>query len=534
MPQNTSKPSLVRRTFLIGAGGLAATFSGLLPAAAAPGRSGERPRPERPGHPTAQPAPEDSYRPAYHFSVPDNWKNDPQRPVYIDGEYLYYYLYNDDYLAGGHGTSWRLATTKDHVSFIDRGVAIEKFSNPNGDCWSGCVVLDREGTAGYGTGALIALVTQAPQGTQGQYLWYSTDKGRSYSPGPDYPVLPNPGVHDFRDPKVIWDEERGRWFMANAEGKRLAFYTSPNLRDWSYVADFPREELGVLECPDLFKMRAEDGTEHWVLGVSANGKSQGLPATYAYWTGRFDGISFTADNADPEWLDRGFDFYGAVTFEGHDAAGQPDPALRHAIGWANFWDYPHNAPSLVTDHYNGDDMIVRDLHLLKEGGRYVLTSQPAAALRQYTIQEHVLGDVVLSGTQNLAVHSRAYELSCTLTWDTAAPPGNIGFELCRAPGGGRHVAAGAYFDGGFSYVNRRPTFNPGAGGESQVAFDTAAGELEVRILVDHSSVEFFVGNGRVVHSHRAFPLAGDDGIRLFVSDGQAVYRNLTIRELAVP
>lgn len=62
-------------------------------------------------------------RPTYHFSVPDNWKNDPQRPIYIDGEYHYYYLYNADYLQGGGGTSWRRATTTDHVSFRDRGVA---------------------------------------------------------------------------------------------------------------------------------------------------------------------------------------------------------------------------------------------------------------------------------------------------------------------------------------------------------------------------------------------------------------------------
>lgn len=29
-------------------------------------------------------------RPVYHFSVTDNWKNDPQRPIYLDGEYHYY------------------------------------------------------------------------------------------------------------------------------------------------------------------------------------------------------------------------------------------------------------------------------------------------------------------------------------------------------------------------------------------------------------------------------------------------------------
>ena len=47
-------------------------------------------------------------RPAFHFSVPDNWKNDPQRPVYIDGEYHYYYLYNADYLRGDHYGSRRV------------------------------------------------------------------------------------------------------------------------------------------------------------------------------------------------------------------------------------------------------------------------------------------------------------------------------------------------------------------------------------------------------------------------------------------
>lgn len=531
-PETTrSTPRLGRRTMLIGGAGVAATLGGLAGAAVARAGSGETNG--APGTASDPASGGHSYRPSFHFSVPDNWKNDPQRPVYVDGEYLYYYLYNSDYLEGGHGTSWRLVTTRDHVKFEDHGVAIEKFTNDNGDCWSGSVVVDHDDTAGYGAGALIALVTQAPETGQAQYLWYSTDKGRTFTPGPQEPVLPNPGRHDFRDPKVIWDESRGRWFMANAEGDRLGFYASANLRDWEEVGEFNRDDLGLLECPDLFQMTADDGSAHWVLGVSANGKARDLPATYAYWTGDFDGAAFVPDAEEPEWLDRGFDFYGAVTYEGRDGDGRPDPALRHAIGWANFWDYPHNSPSLVTDGYNGDDMIVRDLRLVRADGRYVLASQPTAALSAYATTEHALGNVRLSGTKDLDIRARAYELTCTLSWNPAKAPGNVGFELCRAPGGGRHVAAGAYFGGGFTYVNRRPTFNPGNGGESQVPFDAAAKELEVRVLVDHASVEFFVGDGNVVHSHRAFPLAGDDGIRLFVHDGEAVYRDLTIRELSV-
>ncbi len=73
-----------------------------------------------------------SYRAAYHFTVPDQWMNDPQRPVWIDGEYHYYYLYNADYLTGGTtaGTAWRLATSTDLVSFTDRGIAVPKDTTP--------------------------------------------------------------------------------------------------------------------------------------------------------------------------------------------------------------------------------------------------------------------------------------------------------------------------------------------------------------------------------------------------------------------
>ncbi|WP_404430859.1 glycoside hydrolase family 32 protein [Microbacterium lacus] len=517
--------SVSRRALFTGAGAVA--LSGTLVAAGAPAAAS-------PGAAATGSTSKGRMRmrPAYHFSVPDNWKNDPQRPIYLDGEYHYYYLYNADYIDGGGGTAWRRATTRDHVSFRDRGVAIPKFSDGNGDCWSGCLVVDEHDTAGYGKGAVIALVTQAPAGKQAQYLWYSTDRGRSFRPGGDSPVLPNPGVADFRDPKVIWDADRGRWFMANAEGQTIGFYTSVNLRSWKRVGEFRRADLGVLECPDIFRMTANDGTSHWVLGISANGKGRGLPATYAYWTGAFDGASFAPDHGEPQWLDYGFDFYGAVTYPNHDASGAEDSALRRVIGWANFWDYPHNTPTLATDGYNGDDMIVRDIRLMRGNDGYYLASTPTAALEKHAKKTHQLGDVVVNGTRDLDVRSLAYDLTCEMTWDPAAAPANVGVEVCRAPGGGRHVAVGAFLRGPFVYVNRRPTINP-TGGESQTPIDPSSGRLTVRILVDRTSVELFVGDGRVVHSHRVFPLEGDDRIRLYANEGQATFRGLAIREMSV-
>lgn len=471
-------------------------------------------------------------RPYFHFSVPDNWKNDPQRPIFVDGEYLYYYLYNADYVVGGAGTAWRLATTRDHVRFTDRGVAIPKNTNGNGDCWSGSLVVDHDDTAGYGAGAIIALVTQAPHGRQAQFLWYSTDGGRTFRAGPTEPVLPNPGVPDFRDPKVIWDAECGRWLLANAEGTQIGFYASLDLHTWSRVGEFLRTDIGLLECPDLFRMTADDGTRTWVLGVSANGKARGLPTTYAYWTGAFDGASFAPDADEPQWLDHGYDFYGAVTYPHHRPDGSEDDTLRRVIGWANFWDYPHNTPTLVTDGYNGDDMIVRDVRLIRGADGLHLASAPTAALGDHVSRTHRLGDVSVEGAKVLDVHASAYDLSAELTWDTASPTANIGIEVCRAPGGGRHVAAGVHLDGGYAYVNRRPKVNP-TGGESQTPFDRNAGRVTVRLLVDRTSVELFIGDGRHVHSHRVFPLAGDDRIRLYAHGGPAVFRDLVVREIAV-
>lgn len=491
------------------------------------------------GAPPPAPSPA-SMRPAFHFSVPDNWKNDPQRPIFLDGEYHYYYLYNADYLAGGRGTAWRRATTRDHVAFVDRGVAIEKFTDGNGDCWSGSLVVDVDDTAGYGRGAVVALVTQArtdqvPEGAQAQYLWFSTDGGASFRPGGTDPVLADPDIAEFRDPKVIWDAVRGRWFMALAEGDRLGFYVSPDLAAWQRVGEFARDDLGLLECPDLFEMTASDGSSHWVLGVSANAKHRGLPATYAYWTGAFDGAGFVPDAAEPRWLDWGFDFYGAVTYPHHTPTGDEDATVRHAIGWANFWDYPHNTPTLLTDGYNGDDMIVRDLRLVPDAGGYCLASAPTSALRDYTTREHRLGDQEVDGHVDLPLHLAAYDLECVIEWsvDALTPTSEVGVDVCRAEGGTRFVGVGLDVGAAQVFLDRTMTINP-TRGRTRAPLDTSRGRVSFRMLVDRTSVEVFVDDGRSVQSHRVFPLPSDDGIRLYARGGSATFRDLMIRELSVP
>ncbi|MBW9111704.1 glycoside hydrolase family 32 protein [Microbacterium ureisolvens] len=478
----------------------------------------------------------DDYRAQYHFTVPDHWKNNPQRPIFVDGKFHYYYLYNSDYNAdptANFGTEWRLATSYDGVVFADQGIAAPKKTNANYDLWSGSTVVDEANTAGFGAGAVVMLVTQMDHptlaqqanasGPQAQFLWYSTDGGRNFRPYGDQPVIENGGRADFRDPKVVWDAERGRWVALIAERDRVSFYTSPDLKTWTRTWEYVNAGIGTIECPDLFRIRADDGTTKWVFGVSANGYATGEPATFAYWTGAFDGTSFTFDQSAPQWLDHGFDWYGAVTWE--DPAAPLD--RRYAVGWMNNWDYAHSTPTWPADGFNGTDSITREIRLKRYGATYGLVSQPVAALADIATARTELGDVAVDGVLPLAYEGDAYQVEADVTWEAAT---NIGLQLRRSADGTRHADVGV--TGTYAYLNRGQTGYPAGTWktESRTPFDGGADTVHLRILVDRTTVEVFVDDGKFVHSSQVFAPPGDQGVALYSSGGPAVFHDLTITE----
>ncbi|MBT2292788.1 glycoside hydrolase family 32 protein [Paenibacillus albidus] len=469
-----------------------------------------------------------SYRANYHFTTPDKWKNDPQRPIYLDGKYHYYYLYNRDY-PKGNGTEWRHATSTDLVYWKDEGVAIPKYTDSNGDPWSGSVVVDDANTAGFGKGALVAIVTQpsAGDGKQEQYLWYSTDKGTTFKSYSNLPVLPNPGQADFRDPKIIRDYEANKWVMTMAEGTKIGFYESFDLKDWHYTSGFFTEDIGLVECPDLYRMRADDGAYKWVLGASANGKSLGKPNTYAYWTGNFDGKKFSPDHNKPQWLDYGFDWYGGVTFE--EGRGRDTTNHRYALAWMNNWDYPHNTPTL-REGFNGQDSIVRQIKLKQAGDQtYRLVSQPIEALNQLTNSTDSFKEIQVNGSTTLNITGDTYQLDTDISWSEIK---NAGLRLRESRDHKRHVDVGVFIEGQYSYVNRASTGQPDKSGkylESRAPFDVSKKNVHLKIFVDKTSIEVFMDDGSIVYSNVIFPELKDKGITLFSDGGTAIFKNVVIK-----
>ncbi|MEQ8237879.1 MAG: glycoside hydrolase family 32 protein, partial [Cyclobacteriaceae bacterium] len=180
---------------------------------------------------------------------------------------------------------------------------------------------------------------------QYQSLAYSLDKGRTWTKYEANPVLKNPGIRDFRDPKVFWYENDQSWRMMLAVKDRVYIYRSSDLKSWNLISQFGAElgaHGGVWECPDLFPLNDDRGeVTKWVMLVSINpGGPQGGSATQ-YFIGDFDGTTFVPQDEKIRWVDYGADNYAGVTF--NDL--HPLDERRIFIGWMSNWQYAQEVPS---------------------------------------------------------------------------------------------------------------------------------------------------------------------------------------------
>ena len=288
-------------------------------------------------------------------------------------------------------------------------------------------------------------------------------------------------------------------------------------------------DLGGMECPDFFQITADDGSTHWVLAASMDAYASGLPMTYAYWVGDWDGTRFSTNNLVPQWLDWGWDWYAAVTWP----SSQNSEHVRNAIGWMNNWKYAaRDVPTDVTDGYNGQMSVVRQIRLMRQpDGWYSLLSTPVPALRDALGAPETIARREVSDRWALPWKGRAYELELDIEWSTA---NNVGVSVGCTPDDSRHTNIGV-FDGKV-YVDRGPadrsdySFLPYRQAEAPI--DPQARYVHLRILVDMQSVEVFVNAGHTVLSQQVYFEADDTVIRLYAYDGSATFSNVTWRPAA--
>ena len=298
----------------------------------------------------------EKFRPQFHFAPRAGWLNDPNGMVRVDGAYHLFFQHDPNSTLHGP-MHWGHARSTDLVNWEELPVAL--YPTELGTCFSGSAIETAEGEL-----KLFYTAHQRPgdRDFQTQCLVHADRVLTTFTPEPTNPVIDNPGLECFRDPKVIWHAASARWILAVTLGQSIGFYSSTDLVDWTFESAFGetdgRHSDGPWECPDLVAMRAPDGSEHWVLLVGIGSGAYGHGSGNQYFIGQFDGHRFVNANASEMelWLDYGRDFYAAQTFFDRTDAAPVN------IAWASNWLY---ARTTRTHAFRGVMSLPREMHLVE-------------------------------------------------------------------------------------------------------------------------------------------------------------------------
>jgi fructan beta-fructosidase len=484
----------------------------------------------------------EQFRPQFHFSPEANWMNDPNGMVYLDGEYHLFYQYYPDSNVWGP-MHWGHAVSTDMIHWKHLPVALSP--DTLGYIFSGSAVADVKNSSGLGTAEnppLAALFTyHDPVGEkngslkfQNQGLAYSTDKGRTWTKFSGNPVLKNPGIRDFRDPKVFWHDETGKWVMILAVQDRIHLYSSPNLTDWTFLSEFGQgigAHGGVWECPDLFRIRVKETNEmKWVMLVSINpGGPNGGSATQ-YFVGDFNGTQFIKENRDIRWVDWGRDNYAGVTW-----SNVPESDGRRLfLGWMSNWQYGTVVPTQV---WRSAMTIPRELNLIhknKEG--YILVSNPVEELKTLRSEktqnyqevtgiegkrEIILDSINLNQSEllfNFAVLNNKVDSMGIILENNANQKLVIGYSrILKQLFVDRTASGPSGFSKLFAGISKAPYF--------------AGNQVTFHVIVDAASVELFVDNGNLVMTNLVFPSENFNHLKIFSTGGEVILKNAEFHNL---
>ncbi len=445
------------------------------------------------------------HRPQIHFSPKTGWMNDPNGMVYFNKQYHLFYQYYPDSTVWGP-MHWGHATSKDLIHWKEQPIAL--YPDSLGYIFSGSAVADVNNTSGFGKKGkvpLVAIFTHHDEngekaGTntfQKQSIAYSLDDGKTWTKYAGNPVLKNPGIKDFRDPKVSWYEAGKKWIMTLATLDHITFYSSPDLKKWTKESEFGKEvgaHGGVWECPDLFPLEY-NGQKIWVLVVNVNpGGPNGGSATQ-YFTGQFDGNKFTPYQTDTRWLDYGPDEYAGITWSNTGNR-------KIFLGWMSNWQYADKVP---TDKWRSATTMPRDVGIEKVGDKYMVTSQPVAELN----------DLYATATIDGNIHEPNYNL--TKKAGKIAGPFKLhvsadqieSFSFTFSNRLGEKVVVGFDKASNSYYIDRTKSgivnFEKGFAARHTVPRFSDRQNVDLTLIVDNASIELFADKGLSTMTEIFFP-----------------------------
>ena len=486
------------------------------------------------------------FRPNFHFTPESGWMNDPNGMFYHNGYFhLYFQHYPDDNVWGP--MHWGHAISTDMITWKEQPIAL--YPDEKGYIFSGSAVVDHNNTSGFGEEGktpIIAMFTyHDPKGEkngeigyQSQAIAYSLDEGKTFTKYEGNPVIENPEIRDFRDPKITRDEVHDQWVMVLSADDKTMFYTSQNLKDWELASEFGRgigAHGGVWECPDFIQMNVEGTDEKkWVLIQSLNPGGYNGGSGTQYFVGDFDGKTFALDESMKDigkdhsyWIDFGKDNYAGVTW-----ANIPKENGRTLfMGWMSNWLYAQEVP---TETWRSAMTIARELKLTKTEDTYRVISSPVAELQKYKGEAFTKNSITVEGETQIAA-SQEINLSNSV----------ISFEIENLKEQEYHFSLSSEGDDvlkfGYDhnkkefYIDRSKSgltdFNENFGDKISIAPRLSeASTLKVKAILDNMSIELFFDNGETVMTEIIFP---KQAFKNFSADGEESFEisNIKIHEI---
>jgi fructan beta-fructosidase len=445
--------------------------------------------------------------------------NDPNGLVFLDGEYHLFYQYFPDSTVWGP-MHWGHAVSRDMVHWEHLPIAL--YPDSLGYIFSGSAVIDKGNTSGLGVDGkdpMIAIFTQHNPGLekagstvfQYQSIAYSNDRGRTFNKYNGNPVIKNPGIRDFRDPKVRWHDESHSWILTLAAYDKVMFYASPDLIHWNHTGDFGiKEDKRLWECPDLFPMNVK-GTDEvkWVLTTSIQQQAPNGGTGTSYFIGDFDGKTFKGDSKNQKWYDYGTDNYAMVTW-----SNAPDGRTL-ALGWMSNWQYAQKVPTMK---WRSAMTLPRELYLHRHDAEYYITSMPVKELSILDSLTDTINPVHFSRSKLPLKISPLTKMHVVFK---SPSDGKITFHFTNE----NHESLDLGYDAGSKkyFIDRSHSgnsdFYPDFARVHSAPSPDSKDTIDLLIYLDHSSVELFADQGSTVMTDIFFPDTPFSQVELISSTG---------------
>lgn len=439
------------------------------------------------------------YRPQFHFSPRNGWMNDINALWYLDGIYHMIYQWGTKKRDGGYASSTDLLHWNDHglalIGMSSHAGEVGAKQNVSGDqVYSGSGIVVGGPVAEEITGspkpALIVFYTGTKVGT---CIAWSDDNGQTWHNYPNNPVAhPTKGAKP-RDPCVIWHEATKKWVLAIFEKPGTVFYGSKDLINWEKLSEL---KFGF-ECPDLVELPLDGDPEKkkWVL-YDAGGR---------YLVGHFDGRHFTDENQSEEdlFMDVGPDFYAAQTFFPYTL-----PERKYIqLAWMDEWN-----GGIGEKPWQRNATFPVELGLVTRNGKMRVTRTPIAAIEKlYTGSPvHITHRNLDSENILKEVGSKAFDM--TLIFDLK---GATAEEIVLEIAGKSYrynIAKQILVYDGFQK-------NKFGKKEPPALHPDSNSILQIRMLVDWSSIEIFSDEGVFSFSHQVAFNPKDDRLSLTANGG---------------